>query len=175
MTNEEIRSAVYAKLEELGIEYRSVSHPPAATMADCVSVSDQLGAVNCKNYFLTTKSRKHWCLCIVRPEAKLRTADISKQVGTPRLTFAGEEDLLEKLNVRPGSVSPMGLIFDSAKEVRLLADRGLVQQEELAFHPCDNTQSLAMKTSDFFDVFLPAVGKKAEWVEIHDFRYETVT
>jgi Ala-tRNA(Pro) deacylase len=73
------------------------------------------------------------------------------------------------LNTRPGSVSPMGLLFDGAADVRLLVDSALWAQKELAFHPCDNTATLAMSSKDFFEIFLPAVGKKAEPVEIHDF------
>ena len=39
----------------------------------------------------------------------------------------------------------------------------------LAFHPCDNTMTVAMSGGDFFDVFLPAVGVAPTFVEIHDF------
>ena len=52
----------------------------------------------------------------------------------------------------------------------LLKDAGaLLAETELAFHPCDNTQTLAMGAQDFFDVFLPAVGHAPRFVEIHDF------
>ena len=164
-----IRAAVYARLAALGIPYRRVRHAPAASLDECASVSRALGAVVCKNYFLTTKSKKHYCLCVVRPEARLRTADISKQVDSPRLTFAGEEELFSMLRERPGSVSPFGLIFDSAAPVRLLMDSALAKLPELAFHPCDNTETLALSTRDFLEKFLPSVGKTPEWVEIHVF------
>lgn len=167
--NSALRAAVYARLDALGIPYRRVRHAPAASLDECASVSQRLGAVVCKNYFLTTKSKKHYCLCIVRPEARLRTADISKQVDSPRLTFAGEEELFSMLHERPGSVSPFGLIFDSAAPVRLLMDSALAKLTELAFHPCDNTETLALSTRDFLEKFLPSVGKTPEWVEIHDF------
>ena len=167
--NSALRAAVYARLDALGIPCRRVRHAPAASLDECASVSRALGAVVCKNYFLTTKSKKHYCLCVVRPEARLRTADISKQVDSPRLTFAGEEELFSMLRERPGSVSPFGLIFDSAAPVRLLMDSALAQLPELAFHPCDNTETLALSTRDFLEKFLPSVGKVPEWVEIHDF------
>ena len=167
--NSALRAAVYARLDALGIPCRRVRHAPAASLDECASVSRALGAVVCKNYFLTTKSKKHYCLCVVRPEARLRTADISKQVDSPRLTFAGEEELFSMLRERPGSVSPFGLIFDSAAPVRLLMDSALAKLPELAFHPCDNTETLALSTRDFLEKFLPSVGKTPEWVEIHDF------
>lgn len=167
--NSTLRAAVYARLDALGIPYRRVRHAPAASLDECASVSRALGAVVCKNYFLTTKSKRHYCLCVVRPEARLRTADISKQVDSPRLTFADEEELFSMLRERPGSVSPFGLIFDSAAPVRLLMDSALAKLPELAFHPCDNTETLALSTRDFLEKFLPSVGKVPEWVEIHDF------
>lgn len=167
--NSALRAAVYARLDALDIPYRRVRHAPAASLDECASVSQMLGAVVCKNYFLTTKSKKHYCLCVVRPEARLRTADISKQVDSPRLTFADEGELFSMLRERPGSVSPFGLIFDSAAPVRLLMDSALAELPELAFHPCDNTETLALSTRDFLEKFLPCVGKVPEWVEIHDF------
>lgn len=164
-----LRAAVYARLDGLGIPYRRICHAPAASLDECASVSRALGAVVCKNYFLTTKSKKHYCLCVVRPEARLRTADVSKQIGSPRLTFADEDALFALLHERPGSVSPFGLIFDSAQPVRLLMDRALAELPELAFHPCDNTETLAVSTRDFLEKFLPSTGKSPEWVDIHDF------
>lgn len=170
MTPQEIRDCIYARLDALGVVYRTIDHPSAASLEECASIRRQLGAMVCRNYFLTTKSRKHWRLCIARPEARLRTSDLSKQAGTPRLSFAGEDDLFEKLHVHPGSVSPMGLIFGEAAEVGVLVDAALRDEKELAFHPCDNTQTLAMSAKDFFEVFLPAAGKEPQWVEFHDFQ-----
>lgn len=169
LNTESARDAVYAYLDSLGISYRSMHHAPAATMADCEAVSAALGATECKNYFLTTKSHKIFCLLLTRPNARFKTADVSKQAGTPRLSFADENDMACLLSTYPGAVSPMGLIFDSENRVRLLVDSALRTAGELAFHPCDNSESLAMKTVDFLNLFLPALKKSPEWIEIHDF------
>jgi len=73
------------------------------------------------------------------------------------------------LRVHPGAVSPMGLMFDGERQVRLLVDSGLRDVEKIAFHPCDNTCTLAMTAADFFDKFLPGIGCTPFFVEIHDF------
>ena len=160
---------IFAFLDALDIAVRTAGHAPANTMADCAAVDARLGALTVKNIFLTTKNRGKCYLCITRPEARFRTADISRQAGSSRLSFAPEEMLWEKLRARPGSASPMGLIFDSAKDVTLLVDDALRDAPVLAFHPCDNTRTLAMAGSDFFGVFLPAAGVTPVFVEIHDF------
>ena len=165
----ELAREVFARLDAMGIAYESIEHPAVHTIADCTETDALLGAVTVKNYFLTTKNRKRFFLCLVRPDARFRTSDISRQAGTSRLSFAGEEDLLAHLRVRPGAVSPMALLFDEAAQVELLADSGLLGMEKLAFHPCDNTCTLAMRGADFFGRFLPALGREPCLVEIHDF------
>ena len=160
---------VYAYLNSIGIAYESARHPAVMTIADCAPIDRKLNAVTAKNYFLCTKNQKHFYLCIVRPNARFHTADISKQVNSSRLSFAGAEHLERYLRVYPGAVSPMGLIFDAEHVVRLILDRGLTECERIAFHPCDNTRTIAMRTDDFLHAFLPSLGVEPLFVEIHDF------
>ena len=150
--------AVRAFLDGAGIAYRGATHPPAFTMADCEAVDRALGALTVKNIFLTTKNKKRGWLCICRPDARFHTADISRQVGSSRLSFAPEEMLFERLRCRGGSASPLGLIFPEARDGGLIVDSALRGVDTLAFHPCDNTQTLAMAGEDFFGKFLPAAG-----------------
>ena len=157
---------VYAFLDRLGIEYRVAGHAPAFTMEDCAEVDRRLGALTVKNIFLTTKNRRHFYLCLARPDARFHTADVSKQVGSSRLSFAPEEMLFGHLRCHGGSASPLGLIFPEARGVGLIVDSTLRGQPVLAFHPCDNTRTVAMAGADFFGKFLPAVGVEAAEVDI---------
>lgn len=165
---------VFARLEAMDIACEWMEHPPVHTIEDCLENDKKLHAVTAKNYFLTTKNRKNFYLCLVRPEARFKTSDISRQVGSSRLSFAGEEAMERLLKVHPGCVSPMGLMFDAEKQVRFIVDSGLKAVEKIAFHPCDNTVTLAMDTADFFEKFLPAVEREPVFVEVHDFMGETV-
>ena len=165
----EIAREVFARLDAMGIEYETIEHPAVHTIEDCIATDALLGSVTVKNYFLTTKNRKRFFLCLVRPEARFRSSDISRQAESSRLSFAGEEDLLSHLRVHPGAVSPMGLLFDEAADVELLVDRALLQMDRLAFHPCDNTCTLAMRGTDFFGRFLPELGRTPRFVSVHDF------
>ena len=149
---------VFAFLDGHAISCRVAAHDPAFTMADCAAVDRALGALTVKNLFLTTKNRKRCWLCLARPDARFHTADISRQVGSSRLSFAPEEMLFQRLRCHGGSASPMGLIFPEARGVGLIVDAALRQIPVLAFHPCDNTRTLAMSAADFFGRFLPAAG-----------------
>lgn len=156
-------------LDEKGIAYDRLEHDPAATMQDCAEVDRRLGALTAKNCFLTTKNKKHIVLCLVRPEARFHTADISKQLGSARLSFGTEEQMAQHLRVFPGAVSPLGLMFDRDGAVELAVDEALLSCERLSFHPCDNSATVALSGADFFGRFLPAVGHGYRTVEIHDF------
>lgn len=76
-----VAEEVCARLDALGIDYDTAEHPPVHTIGDCAPVECMLNCMVVKNYFLTTKNRKHFYLCLVRPDARFRTADISKQAG----------------------------------------------------------------------------------------------
>ena len=157
--------AVFAFLDGAGIAYRTAEHAPAFTMEDCAAVDRALNALTVKNIFLTTKNQKRFYLCIARPDVRFHTADISKQAGSSRLSFAPEALLYEKLRCHGGSASPMGLIFPEAREVGLIVDSALTEYPTLAFHPCDNTRTLAMAGEDFFGRFLKELEIEPIFVE----------
>lgn len=164
-----IAGEICARLDELGIVFERMQHAPVHTIEDCAPIAAAIDAVVAKNYFLTTKNRKRFFLCLVRPDAHFRSADISRQAGSSRLSFGPEDALQALLRTRPGAVSPLGLMFDGEGAVELLVDKALRAEPRLAFHPCDNGWTLAMSGADFFERFLPAVGHAPRWIEVHDF------
>ncbi|MCQ2436960.1 MAG: hypothetical protein MJ099_01020, partial [Clostridia bacterium] len=83
---------ILAHLDSLGIAHREMHHDHA-DFDLLTRVSKDLGALVVKNYFLPPRSRNVFVLCSVRPEARLKTPDISKQAGTSRPSFAENEDL----------------------------------------------------------------------------------
>ena len=166
--NEDVVRSVLAALDGLGIPYDRIDHAPAASIEACRPLAERLNAPILKNLFLTTRRRGGWYLLVMRPDAPFRSGEVSRQAGTSRLCFAPEEPLHMLLREMPGSISPLGLLFDEERQVTLLMDSGLKRERRLAFHPCLNTHSLAMATGDFLNVFLPAVGRTPVWIDIGD-------
>jgi len=72
----------------------------------------------------------------------------------------------EYLNITPGSLSLMGLIFDKEKKVHLVIDKEVLDEENFGCHPCINTSTLLMKTSDVKEKILPALGHEYQVVEL---------
>ena len=158
----------YDYLDALGIEYWRTDHPdmPAMTMEDCNKIDAVLGVLICKNLFLCNRQRTNYYLLLMPGDKPFRTKELSKQLGVSRLSFANEEDMLELLDLQPGAVSVMGLMNDKEQRVRLIVDGDVLRQEYFGCHPCVNTSSMKMLTSDMVDKYLPATGHEMTVVEL---------
>lgn len=149
---------VYDLLDALGILYDRVDHEPAMTMEACLEIDRILTpAVVCKNLFLCNRQQTSFYLLMIRDDKKFKTKEISHQIGSARLSFASAEFMEKYLDITPGSVSVMGLMNDIDNHVQLLVDEDILQSEYFGCHPCINTSSLRVKTSDIFQTFLQAV------------------
>lgn len=148
---------VYDVLDAAGISYVRVDHPPVATIEACMGVDEALGIEICKNLFLCNRQKTAFYLLVLPGKKSLQTKELSKQIPTSRLSFASAEDMEKYLNVTPGSATIMGLIFDPENRVQLLVDEEVLQDEEFACHPCVNTSSIKMKTTDVFGKYLELV------------------
>jgi len=95
-----------------------------------------------------------------------KTKDISKQIGSARLSFGKAEFMEEYLNIKPGAVSIMGLMNDTEKHVQLLIDKPVVESKYIGCHPCVSTSSLKIKTKDVLEKFVTAVGHEPIIVDL---------
>lgn len=154
---EPVETAVYDLLDKLGIAYQRVDHPAAMSVEDCHDVDKILDIQICKNLFLCNRQKTDFYLLMMPGEKPFKTKDLSRQIGTARLSFADGEHMLKYLGVTPGSVSVMGLMNDTENRVRLLIDEEVFCSEYVGFHPCRNTSSLKAKAAEIWEKFLPAV------------------
>ena len=164
----EAETAVYRLLTDLGIPFFRIDHPPVATMEDCQAIDRALGGEICKNLFLCNQQKTVFYLLMIQETKSFKTKDISKQLGVSRLSFGTPEDMQRLLHISPGAVSPMGLLFESARDVRLIMDRALLSASQLGCHPCVNTASIRLSMRDFLDIYLPAVHHVPNFVDVAD-------
>ena len=155
---EEKEMAVYRLLKELQIPYERLDHEPMETMEACQDVDKLLHIHMCKNLFLCNSQKTVFYLLMMPGEKKFKTKELSKQIGSARLSFASEEYMVKFLNIHPGAVSIMGLMNDTDKRVNLLIDEDVLKEEYLGCHPCVNTASLQLKTRDVLEKCLPYTG-----------------
>ena len=149
--------AVFNYLDSLNIDYQRFDHPPVFTVEEAEKHWQNIEARHCKNIFLRdAKGRQHF-LVVAPIEIKLDIRALWEQLGSSRLSFASEARLMKYLGLKPGSVSPFGLINDQENHVRVYLDESLRQAPKLAFHPNINTITLAIARPDL-ERFFEQVG-----------------
>jgi len=162
--DKEIR--VYNLLDELGIEYFRIDHEPLETMEACRGVDEALEVTICKNLFLCNSQKTNFYLLIMPGYKKFMTKDLSKQIGSARLSFGPSEYMERFLDISPGSVSIMGLMNDKDNQVRLLIDEEILKETFFACHPCINTSSIRFSTVDLLNKVIPAMGHEPTFVNL---------
>ena len=163
---EEREIRVYDLLDQLGIEYLRTDHEHADTMEACNEIDAVLDVLICKNLFLCNRQKTNFYLLMMPGDKPFKTKELSSQIHSARLSFASAEDMEKYLDIHPGAVSVMGLMNDHENKVQLLVDEDVLKGEYLGCHPCVNTSSLKMKTSDVFTTFLKEVNHNAVTVTL---------
>lgn len=145
---------VYDFLDKVGVEYLRIDHEPAYNMEICEEIGRTLEEVICKNLFLCNRQKTDFYLLLMPGNKVFKTKELSKQIGSARLSFAEPEYMEKFLDITPGAASIMGLMNDTENSVRLLVDEDVLKGEYLGCHPCVNTSSLKLRTADVFGKLL---------------------
>ncbi|NLM13194.1 MAG: prolyl-tRNA synthetase associated domain-containing protein [Epulopiscium sp.] len=161
---EEVLS-VYKLLEELDIQYKKYEHAPAFTMEDINELDINIEGEYCKNLFLrNSKGNQHY-LVIVSGSKTVDLKKLAREIPSTRLSFASDERLYKYLKLKPGSVSPFGLIHDNDQHVEIVIDQDIVGLDLLCFHPNINTATVVISYDDFYK-YLKSRGNKIHFVQI---------
>ena len=157
---------VYDFLDALGIQYQRVDHEAAMTMEACLEVDTALEATMCKNLMLCNRQCTDFYILLLPGNKKFKTSVLSKQIGSSRLSFADGQYMESFLDITPGSLSVLGLMNDKENRVKLLIDKDVLTGDYIGVHPCVNTASLKIKTSDLVEKIIPAMGHAPRMVTL---------
>ncbi len=163
MTLASVAPSLAAVLARLGITVVTVEHPPVHTVEEASPYWERLEGRHTKNLFLKDAKGELW-LVTMAAERRADLKSLAREVGAKRFSFANETPLQEVLGVRQGAVSPLALINDKDRRVRLLLDAALLTSPRLTFHPLTNAATVSIGTDDFL-AFLAALERKAETID----------
>lgn len=159
------KAEVIAMLGELNIPCAIYEHEAAHTMEDCLALPYATPEVTfCKNILLCNRQLTDFYLLVMPPCKAFRTSEVSKRLGSSRLSFAPAEVMREMLGVESGSLSPMAVWFDRCKQVKLVFDGEVRRAGKIAFHPCDNMATVVFEQEVFWQQVMPALGTEPIWI-----------
>ena len=145
------------KLQELGITYDVVEHPPAFTTEQADSYIEGMEGVRTKSMFLTNRKKTQYYLLIMDDKKRLDMDDFKVQVGADRIRMASLDSLAEKMTLPAGTVSPFGLLNNEEKDILVYFDKDIVSEDIMTFHPNTNEKTIFIKSKDLFR-FLESIG-----------------
>ncbi|MBN9513710.1 MAG: prolyl-tRNA synthetase associated domain-containing protein [Alphaproteobacteria bacterium] len=154
---------LFDRLEALGIAHRTVEHPPVFTVEEAKALRGNLPGHHIKNLFLRNKKEEMW-LVVALEDRAVDLKRLGEVLGAGRLSFGSPDRLRRQLGVEPGSVTPLALINDDSRVVRLALDRGLTEGGPVNAHPLVNTMTTAIATDDL-QRFFGATGHVPLWLD----------
>ena len=146
----ETPQGLLARLAALGIEARTVTHPPVFTVAESQALRPDLPGGHSKNLFLKpAKGEGPFLLAVLEEERRVSVNALGRALGVPRVAFAEAPALLAQLGVEPGSVTPFGMVNAAPGAVRVVFDRALMEEFDwVNFHPLTNTMTTAIRPAE---------------------------
>jgi len=152
------RTALFARLEELGIVTATVEHEPIFTVEQSKALRERLPGAHTKNLFLADKDGM-LVLVVAKDDTKVDLKGLARRLGAGRFSFGKAEQLEAVLGVPAGSVTPFALINPSTRDVVVVVDKALMDFAEVNCHPLQNTATTRLKTADLLR-FIEACGHK---------------
>ena len=159
----------YDKVKEylniIGIQFKIIEHEPAYTTEEADKYIEGHDGVRTKTMFICNKKKTNYYMIIMDDSKRLDMNKFKEIVSEKQMKMASEEVLKEKLGVKPGMVSPFGLLNNDEKDVKIYMDKEIITEEIMTFHPNDNTKTLFITTKDLFKYF-ENIGYKLNIIEL---------
>ncbi len=152
------------RLDELGMQTRSIFHPPVFTVEEAKALRGQIDGAHIKNLFLRNKKGAMWLLVCLE-DRQLDLKALGEALGSGRLSFGSAERLMQHLGVPAGAVTPFAVINDKAGAVKVVLDRDMLEVAPVNAHPLVNDMTTSIAPEDLVR-FLEAEGHAPEVMDL---------
>lgn len=138
--------AIFEALDFLKINYEVLEHEAISTIEQAKKVSDQIEGLGCKCLFLKDK-KKHYYLVLLDEDKRIDMKSFAHIANCSRISFASDIELEQILHLKPGSVTPLGIMNDRENLVSVWIEDDLKEKKVLV-HPDCNTKTVSLLVED---------------------------
>lgn len=144
-----MKQKIFDVLDSLEIEYTNYEHDAVFTCNEAKWVDIPWYRV--KSLLLRNKKATNFYMIVLPDNKQLDTNIIRAIFNDTKMSFASPERMMEKIWLKPGSVSPFALINNDDRDIRVVFD-AVLKNELIWFHPLqnDNTVVLNMESVEHF-------------------------
>lgn len=160
------KQEIYDLIKSKNVWYEITEHKAVYNMEELKEIDIPYPEYDAKNLFVRDDKKRNYYLITVKGEKRVDLKDFRNKNGTRPLSFASENDLLDIMNLKAGSVTPLGLLNDKDNKVQFYIDKDFIKDKHIiGIHPNDNTATVWLKVEDLIDI-IKENGNQINIVEI---------
>ena len=156
------KQELYAFLDEQKIEYSVIEHAPVYTVEEAEKLCLPHPEAGAKNLFLRDDKKRNYYLLTVRDALAVDLKQFQEEIGSRRLSFASEEDLMRFLALKKGAVTPFGVLNDIECAVQVYID-AYFENKQISVHPNENNATVYLAANDLVEL-LREHGNRVEYI-----------
>lgn len=137
-----MRQKIFDILDSLEIPYTNYEHAPVFTCDEAKGV--EIPGYRVKSLLLRNKKASNFYMVVLPDSKKLDTNIVRAIYDDSKMSFVDEETMMQKIGLRPGSVSPFALINNLERDIRVVFDSEL-QDKLVGFHPLQNDNTIVLE------------------------------
>lgn len=160
------KQAIYDFIKNKNIWYEITEHKAVFNMEELSEIEVPYPEYDAKNLFIRDDKKMNYYLITVKGDKRVNLKEFRNKNATRPLSFASEQDLMNIMNLIPGSVSPFGLLNDKELKVKFYLDKDFLNDKKIiGIHPNDNTATVWLKVEDLVEI-VKENGNKVGFVEL---------
>lgn len=161
-----LQESVYQVLQDLEMAFQRVETEEVITMEDCQQINERLDMDMVKTLFLCNRQKTNFYLFVTCGDKPFKSKEFSQALDIARVSFASAEQMDAMLGTKIGAATIFSTLLEEAKQVQLVLDKDVCEQEYYGCSDGTTTGYLKLKTSDVLEKFLPYVKRQPKIIEV---------
>ncbi len=157
--------SLYKLLDDLRIKFKVFDHPPFFTVNEAKKYRSNMRGFHTKNLFLRDKKKKSY-LVIAHEDCVVDLTRLPEKIRSSRLSFGSKERLFEELGVFPGAVTPLSVVNNIKKDIKICLDAEMSGQDTIFCHPLVNDKTISISYKSLL-IYFDYLGLSFETVNLN--------
>ncbi|MDU6522419.1 YbaK/EbsC family protein [Enterococcus devriesei] len=161
-----LQKEVYHALAKLKLDFQRVATDEVITMEDCQQINERLSMDMVKTLFLCNRQKTAFYLFVTSGTKLFKAKDFSQALQVARVSFASADQMETMLGTQIGAATIFSTLIAESKEVQLVLDQEVVENEWYGCSDGTTTGYLKLRTTDVLEKFLPFVQRQPKIITI---------
>lgn len=161
-----LQENVYQVLQDLEMAFQRVETEEVITMEDCQQINERLDMDMVKTLFLCNRQKTNFYIFVTCGDKPFKSKEFSQALDIARVSFASAEQMDAMLGTKIGAATIFSTLLEEAKQVQLVLDKDVCEQEYYGCSDGTTTGYLKLKTSEVLEKFLPYVKRQPKIIEV---------